>query len=244
MYLIRDQRFGETYLVFTWQDPRKDGYAGEDVEEVALDYVDSVNDWADSAQRPEVCVGRSPIDPLSYKVFKYTAELRSCGFELIEGTLVICARWSDYIRILRKPPKPAQLGEVGWYDFVDDVDESSQELSRRDDSDAPQSQDRDAIAAWVARKHFVADGGIREIWYLPHGAPPDEIRLLELSDRVHGGASEVEPIDFGLDVDGGSFRLVVADVTSDQLEQVKKNPSRLPAGWSLDGNRVWGRRGA
>ena len=34
-----------------------------------------------------------------------------------------------------------------------------------------------------------------------------------------------------------------AAITSEQLNQIKLDPSRLPPGWSLDENRIW-RRGA
>ncbi|HEV3167861.1 MAG TPA: hypothetical protein VGZ22_27920, partial [Isosphaeraceae bacterium] len=87
-----------------------------------------------------------------------------------------------------------------------------------------------------------ADNGVREVWYLPQGAPADEIRFLEVSDRLAGNGSKVEPIEFGLDIEGAAFHLFVADITSERLEQIKKDPSLLPPGWSLDGKVTWGRR--
>ena len=74
------------------------------------------------------------------------------------------------------------------------------------------------------------------------GAPLDEIRLLELSDRLGGGETNPEAIDFGLDVEGAQFHLSIADVSSEQLEQIQQDPARLPKGWSLDGKQVWPRR--
>ena len=99
------------------------------------------------------------------------------------------------------------------------------------------------MAAWIAKKHFLADSGIREVWYLPLGAPADEIRFLELNDVSPSVETKPDAIDFGLDIEGVRFRLVVADITSEQLEQIKQDPSHLPSGWSLDGKRSW-RRGA
>jgi hypothetical protein len=36
--------------------------------------------------------------------------------------------------------------------------------------------------------------------------------------------------------------LLVADVTREQLDQVQRDPSLLPLGWSLEGNQIWRRR--
>ncbi len=96
---------------------------------------------------------------------------------------------------------------------------------------------------WVASKHFLADNSIKQVWYLPQGAPPEEIRFLEVSDRVTRDGDGVEAIDFNLDVEGVNFRLFVADLTTEELEQVRRDPTRLPRGWILDGATVSGRRG-
>src|SRR5204863_183790 len=130
-----------------------------------------------------------------------------------------------------------------WYDYLDKLDDASRQRSKLMQASPPPRGDRDAVAAWLAKMHLIADSGIQEVWYLPKESPPDEIRLLELNDRMAGNESEVEVIDFGLDVEGAHFRLMVADITSDQLQQIKQNPSRLPRGWSLDVNRIWKRRG-
>jgi hypothetical protein len=65
---------------------------------------------------------------------------------------------------------------------------------------------------------------------------------LEVNDRVEPVEPDPQPIDFGLDVEGSQFRLLVADITSRQLDRIKNAPSHLPPGWSLNGNRVWKRR--
>jgi hypothetical protein len=111
-------------------------------------------------------------------------------------------------------------------------------------ADEPASSARDDVAAWIARTRFVADGGIREVWYLPREAPPDEIRLLEVNDRFVANEACVDAMDFGLNVEGAPFRLSIADVSSDQLEQIKHDPAQLPPGWSLDGSQIWRRRRA
>ena len=88
----------------------------------------------------------------------------------------------------------------------------------------PVGGNRDDVAEWVAKQHFIVDRGIREIWYLPKESPLDEIRLLEVNEQVPFIGSQVEAIDFGLDVEGARFRLVVADLNGDQLQQVKRTP--------------------
>ena len=129
--------------------------------------------------------------------------------------------------------------------YLDKLDEDSRRRRRNPQAIAtPSNGNRDEVAAWVAKKHFVTDSAVREIWYLPQSAPPEEIRLLEVSDRLAGPESEVEAIDFGLDIEGARFRLLIADITSEVLDQIKQNPSRLPSGWSLDDNKIWKRRRA
>jgi hypothetical protein len=136
-----------------------------------------------------------------------------------------------------------QLDEEDWFDFLDQLDEvSRRRRAREPESDGPAGSSRDEVAAWLAKQHFIVDSGIREVWYLPRGAPPDEIRLLELNDRLAGPEGPVQAIDFGLNIEGVPFHMLVADVTTEDLDQVKQDPSRLPPGWSLEGNQIWRRR--
>lgn len=241
MYLIKDERLGTTYLVFTWENPNASGYPGP-VETVDLDYdMEQVHRWNNGGPPPDVCVGRARENPNQYKVFKYRSDLQNAGFDLVPGTPVVFGRWSDYFKLHLDPPDPTQTNDEDWYRYLDKLDEVSRQ--RRDRKiEEPDPANRDEVAAWVAKRHFLTDVAIREIWYLPQGAPPEEIRLLELNDRFAGN-EEPDPIDFGLDVEGAKFRLLVADINSDQLDQIKKNPGHLPQGWSLDGYRTW-RRGA
>lgn len=244
MFLVNDRRFGSTYLVFTWDDPRKQGFGGDVVEDVKLDYdMEAVHNWPEGSTQPEVCVGRAPADPKHYKVFRYCSDLKSAGYRAVAGMPVVFGSWTDYLKVRLNPPDPQQTSEEAYFDYLDNLDEDARQWRRHaPTTDAPSGHDRDAVAAWLAQKHFLADSGIREIWYLPKGAPPGEIRLLELNDRFAGNGANVEAIDFGLDLDGATFRLLVADITSDQLEQIKQDLSDLPPGWSLDAGQVWRRR--
>jgi hypothetical protein len=134
-----------------------------------------------------------------------------------------------------------QLDDEQWYQFLDQLDQVSRRRRQRPLAD-PASPGRDDVAAWVARKHFIADSAVNQIWYLPSGAPNDEIRLMEVNDRLAGPDDSVRPIDFGLDIAGAQFKLVVADVTSEQLRQIQQDPSRLPSGWTFDGATPFTRR--
>ena len=138
------------------------------------------------------------------------------------------------------------LDEVQWLDFLDELDEVSRRRRQRPPEPDPPSADREVVAAWVVRQHFAADSAIREVCYLPEGAPADEIRLIEVNDR-HAGPElvngSIEAIDFGLQLQNRAFRLLVADVTSEQLEQIRAGTLTLPDGWNLARSQTWRRRG-
>lgn len=241
MYLVEDNRHGTTYLVFTWEDPQKTGYSGPLRANIELDYdMEAVHSWPNGHEAPEECVGRSTSDPNQYKVFRNSRARQSENYEPVEGMVAVFGSWRDYLKLLEHPPKPNQIGEVKWYDYLDEVDDDTRDLLSKS-IDPPTNGNRDEVAAWVAKKHFIADSSIREVWYLPRNAPPDEIRLLELNGRLTGIEPSVQAIDFGLDIEGARFRLLVADITNEQLELIRQDPSRLPSGWLLDGCNVWGR---
>jgi hypothetical protein len=101
MFLVEHQRLGVTYLVFTWQDPRQDGFQEPVVEGVTLDYdMEHVHRWPEGHARPEECAGRDPQNPSHYKVFKYNDELRQEGYQPVAGKVMVFGRWSDYTRLL------------------------------------------------------------------------------------------------------------------------------------------------
>src|SRR5438552_3032243 len=100
MFLVEDNRDGATYVVFTWKNPRKDGYAGNVTEGVGLDYdMEEVHSWADGEDCPEAVVGRANDDPKRYKVFKYRRELQSAGYQPVPGTAVVFSSWADYLKV-------------------------------------------------------------------------------------------------------------------------------------------------
>ena len=67
--------------------------------------------------------------------------------------------------------------------------------------------------------------------------------MLEVADRLAGpDVSQLSALDFGLDIEGSAFHLVVADATSEELERVHTQQLTLPEGWTLEDATEW-RRG-
>ena len=139
-----------------------------------------------------------------------------------------------------------QYDEEQWLEFLDELDAVSRRRQRRNlATPASTSPERDEMALWIARKHLAADSGIRKVLYLPKVAPADEIRLLEVNDRLalpEAERGKLEPIEFGLNVQDAPFRLFVADITSEQLDAIKAGRLALPAGWDTADHITTGRR--
>ncbi len=104
------------------------------------------------------------------------------------------------------------------------------------------SFNRDSTAAFYARRHKETDPAISEIYYLPTGAPANEIRFVEVNRSTW--TARPEPIDFG--VDGGTdneHKLIVLDVTPEQWQEIREGTLPLPPGWTLEGSQeISGRR--
>jgi hypothetical protein len=99
-FLVESSWQGAVYLVFTWHDPRQDGYSGPLTEGVILDYdMEHVTSWPRGHPRPEACVGRSPKNAKHYKVFKYRTDLQGASFEPVPGVPLVFGRWSEYARL-------------------------------------------------------------------------------------------------------------------------------------------------
>lgn len=246
MFLVKDRRFGMDNFLFIQLDPRQDGYTGEVIEDAKLDYdMPDVRRWPDGEPHPDPQLGRDPKDPTRFKVFKFPQELKAAGFDFVHSHAPLVAySWSDYRRQYR--PEPEEVAEKmtrdEWFDELEWSDRTTKIRSQMADDPEPDARSsRDEVAKWVARRHMGADGGVQQVWYLPGGAPADEIRLLEAGDR-YGGFEPIKPIDFGLDIDGKAYKLLVADVTTGQLEKVKNGLTQLPSGWADDSAVVWGRR--
>lgn len=86
---------------------------------------------------------------------------------------------------------------------------------------------------------------IREVVYLPAGAPGNEIRLLEVNTSASTPAdAPPEVLDFGRDRDmPGEHSLLVADISPGQWERIRSGTLAMPPGWQLAGNIIIGRKG-
>ncbi len=249
MFLVKDRRLGLDNYVFTHTDPRTEGYKGDVIEGVTLDYDwNAIVPWADGQPRPNPQLGRDPNDPKHYKVFKFPEELHAAAFEFVHfNTPFVEYSWSDYRK--RYYPVPEEyaktMSQDEWFDFLEEADAATQIRKKMSEPNKPKQGDsRAQVAEWVAKRHMGADGGIHQVWFLQLGSPAGEIRLLEVSERFTGEAAKIEPIDFGLDIEGAKYKLLVADVSVEQLEKIKADPAKLlPKDWKIDGALIWGRRG-
>jgi hypothetical protein len=97
--------------------------------------------------------------------------------------------------------------------------------------------DKQEMAKWHADRHLATDPGIEAVYYLPANSPEREIRFLEINSLIAIRDSDpLEPIDFGVDIDGADpHTLLVLDATPSQWERIRRGELALPEGWSLDG---------
>jgi hypothetical protein len=101
---------------------------------------------------------------------------------------------------------------------------------------------RDQVVSWLAVQHFAASPEITDIYYLRTDAPEEEIRLLEVNRLVACPQEEVEAVDFGFDIEGLHYRLLVADISPAEHQRLESGTLKLPGGWTLQGAWHWGRR--
>jgi len=102
--------------------------------------------------------------------------------------------------------------------------------------------DLDGLARWYADRHLDIDCGVVRILYLPTGAPPREIRFLEVNGMI-SETTPLEPIDFGVDIGSdNAHTLFVLDVTPSQWQAIESKRMDLPEGWTLVGSQELARR--
>ena len=126
-------------------------------------------------------------------------------------------------------------------DLIRRVDAERRQSVEQEERDhpPPSAMSRDEFAHWIGRSHFAIDKGISQILYLPTGAPPEEVRLLEVNELVHiPENAPVEGLDFMPDIAGIDYRLFVADVTPRQFQAIQEGALALPAGWSLERSQL------
>src|SRR6267143_464718 len=120
-------------------------------------------------------------------------------------------------------PTLASLPRREYAELIRQVDEQRHQAAEREaEEHRPHNgMSKEDFVAWIARQHFAIDKGITRILYLPTGAPPDEVRLLEvnaLASLPENGP--IEAVDFMPDIEGVRYTLFVADVTPRQIESI------------------------
>jgi len=123
----------------------------------------------------------------------------------------------------------SQLDPEEYQVFLDQLAEKRKNQFQSQLSENPEDISRDTVAKWIAYQHLATDPGITDVWYLPDKSPAQEIRLIEVNRLLRGVEDEeMIPIDFGLDIEGINFKLMVLDVKPGQLEDLHNKILPLP----------------
>src|SRR5437879_2674900 len=80
-------------------------------------------------------------------------------------------------------PTLAKLPRHEYSELIRRVDEQRRRAAEHEaKKHCPQDAiSKDDLVTWIAHQHFTIDKGITRIFYLPTGAPPEEVRLLEVN---------------------------------------------------------------
>lgn len=239
MYLIKVRRIGRLYHIFTEFDPATEGYTGAVEKDVALDYNRDVHRWPEGTDRPSPVLARDPNNLKKYKVFKFSAEATSAGFEIVDPyTPFLAHSWLQFEHLF---PPLEERSEEEWFDVLDETDEAARARKGRDEDPEPAvGTPVPEIARWVAKRQLVTDRAVSRVVYLPDQAPGNEIRLVAVSDRL--SPPNPKPFTYGLELAERPFKISVLDVDSEQLQERESNPALLPPGWSFADRVVWKRR--
>jgi hypothetical protein len=138
-----------------------------------------------------------------------------------------------------------ELDEAEWMTVMEGACEKRNRNRRNDEGEPKPGVSREAFAEWVARRHLASDPGLKSVTYLPAGAPPNEVRLVEENALLTAPQNgHLEPVDFSPGIQGIDFDVFVLDVTPEQWAQIRAKNLALPQGWSLEGSRSTGRKDA
>ncbi len=95
-------------------------------------------------------------------------------------------------------------------------------------------KERAAFARWLGTQHLRFDKRLTMVIYLPHGAPEDQVRLLEVNTGLYPDpGTPLTPIESTPAVTDLPFYVWVLDVTPEEWAGIQENPKILPDGWSL-----------
>jgi len=127
----------------------------------------------------------------------------------------------------------SQLDPKEYELFIDTLAENRRARLQSSLPEYPEDKSRDKVALWLAYQHLGTDPGITDVWYLPENASEKEIRLVEVNRLLREIDPDfLNPIDFGFDIEGLDFQLLVLDVTPQQLEELKNGMLNI-GNWSF-----------
>lgn len=98
MFLVDFENDGIGFCIFTYDDPRQDGFPATVIENASLDYPDTIHEWPIGSSCPDACLGIAPTDPCEFRVFKYRAELRNACFRDANAEFAVEASWADFVK--------------------------------------------------------------------------------------------------------------------------------------------------
>jgi hypothetical protein len=102
--------------------------------------------------------------------------------------------------------------------------------------------EKDDVARDLIRHHFTVEPELQAVYRIMSAnetSPDEPIKLLEVNAAtVATGSVEV----FGFAPSKVTpFAVMIAEITPEELEQLKSDPRALPQGWSLKGAKVFER---
>ncbi|MBX9585338.1 MAG: hypothetical protein K2X87_33950 [Gemmataceae bacterium] len=100
------------------------------------------------------------------------------------------------------------------------------------------------FAVWLAKQHLGLDPHLQEVIYLPSGSPEQEVRLLEVNEKLYPDPDDdaVIPRSMTPAISKLPYRVLAADITPDQWGGIQQGRVVLPSGWSLKDRVRVGRR--
>ena len=126
-------------------------------------------------------------------------------------------------------------------DLIREIDEERRRIIENQElhGKPPGEINREVLANWMGRLHYDIDRGITAVYDLSEETSPDEIRLLEVNDRMP--IPELLPIvaiEYPHELEGVDYRVMVADITPNQLNSIASGKTSLPEGWHWDAART------
>jgi hypothetical protein len=61
--------------------------------------MEAVHGCTRSQSRPEAAVGKNAANPHEYRVFRYSGERDTAGYQPVTGKAIVLGSWADYLQI-------------------------------------------------------------------------------------------------------------------------------------------------